>query len=88
MVIPLRRKIKCIILYLLWFVLDFIKLYLFVNCGNFVDLLWFVLDFIKLYLFVNCGNFVELPNYMCCGEIINSLFKGSVLIFINAIAEL
>jgi len=51
-------------------------------------LLWFVLDFVKLYLFVNCWNFVELPNNMCCGEIINSLFNGSILIFINAIAEL
>jgi len=45
-------------------------------------------SFVKLYLFVNCCNFVELPNYMCCGEIINSLFNGSVLIFINAIVEL
>jgi hypothetical protein len=51
-------------------------------------LLWFVLDFIKLYLFVNCWNFVELRNYMCCDEIINSLFNRSILIFINAIAEL
>jgi len=51
-------------------------------------LLWFVLDFVKLYLFVICWNFIELPNYMCCFEIINSLFNGSVLIFINGIAEL
>ena len=40
-------------------------------------LLWFVLDFVKLYLFVNC-----------CDEINNSLFNGSVLIFINAITKL
>jgi len=52
-------------------------------------LLWFVLDFVRLYLFVNCWNFIELPNYMCCFEIINSLFNGSVLIFIiSGIAEL
>jgi hypothetical protein len=51
-------------------------------------LLWFVLDFVKLYLFVNCCNFVELLNYMCCGEIINNLFNGSVLILINVIVEL
>jgi hypothetical protein len=52
-------------------------------------LLWFVLDFVRFYLFVNCWNFIELPIYMCCFEIINSLFNGSVLIFIiNGIAEL
>ena len=51
-------------------------------------LLWFVLDFVKLYLLVNCLNFVELPNYIFCCEIINSLFNGSALIFINVIAEL
>ena len=50
--------------------------------------IWFVLDFVKLYLFVNCWNFIELPNYMCCFEIINSLFNRSVLIFINGITEL
>jgi hypothetical protein len=30
---------ECIILYLLWFVLDFVRLYLFVNCSNFMELL-------------------------------------------------
>jgi hypothetical protein len=51
-------------------------------------LLWFVLDFVKLYLFINCWNFVELPNYMCCGEIINNLFNESILIFIKAPTKL
>jgi hypothetical protein len=50
-------------------------------------ILWFVLDFVRLYLFVNCQNFMELPNYMYCFEIINSLLNGSVLSFINGIAE-
>jgi hypothetical protein len=29
---------ECIILYLLWFVLDFVRLYLFVNCYFFMEL--------------------------------------------------
>ena len=29
---------ECIILYLLWFVLDFVRFYLFVNCENFMEL--------------------------------------------------
>jgi hypothetical protein len=51
-------------------------------------LLWFVLDFVKLYVLVNYWNFIKLPNYMYYFEIINSLFNGPVLIFINSITEL
>jgi hypothetical protein len=29
---------ECIILYLLWFVLDFVRLYLFINCYFFMEL--------------------------------------------------
>jgi len=54
---------------------------------NFI-LVMVVLDFVKLYLFVNCSICILLVYYMCCFEIINSLFNESVLIFINGIAEL
>jgi hypothetical protein len=44
--------------------------------------------FCKIVFVCKLLKFVELPNYMCYGEIINSLFNVSVLIFINTIAEL
>jgi len=77
----------CILLVYVHVLLLFLKQTCSIWMYNFY-LLWFVLDFVKLYLFVNCWNFIELLNYICCFEIINSLFNGSVLIFINGIAEL